>query len=451
MICSSVLLFVFAILTSAHFRITGELAPSRVPASTQNLLVVSVLFTFFCLVMGQFQIDLVGKKNVQLITAAALIFVAFLVLQEPIEKQYFLSYGDFQFLTGVVKGSGVFSRWALGSTIISSIYISLTSFITHVSEAKFLSVFSSAMVLSATWITVLKSKGRLAYLLPLMSPMWIAFIFSYDEYNAYIAPIFFGTALWMFFGEQPKKVQFVSICAGLLPAIYVGLAPLSIFVLLKLLVPRKDWNERLASIGIWFVTYIAAIEFSWPEGHIDYLKNLVSDMQLGSSGGFEGKVASENSPFLNFRTIASEQHLGGVWYMLFFGAGLTAMIFLLSIVLSPILFRRSIRTRFLPMLRIGWIQWLFVAWSVSYIVILMAKHGPTGDIDAFYSSYLVIAIVVGLIADRCLGLIDGPTHVRNVIILTISAVNGPLIAGLLIFGVQTGCHDYSMVRGWCGV
>ena len=444
-------MFSFAVLVAAHFRITGKLSPSRVLASTQNVLIVSALFTFFCLVMGQFQIDLVGKKNVRLITAVVLIFVVLLVLREPIEKQYFLSYGDFEFLTGVVKGPGVFSRWALGSTIISSIYISLTSFITDVGEVKFLSVFSSLLVLSATCIIVLKSKGRLAYLLPLMSPMWIAFVFSYDEYNAYIAPIFLGAALWIFFGEQPKKVQFVSIWAGLLPAIYVGLAPLSVFVLLKLLVPRKDWNERLTSIGIWFMSYIAAIEFSWPAGHIDYLKNLVSDMQLGSSGGFEGKVASENSPFLNVQTIVSEGHLEGVLYMLFFGAGLTAMVLLISIVLSPILLRRSIRSRVLPMLRIGWIQWLFGAWSLAYIVILVAKLGPTGDIDAFYSTYLVLAIVVGLIADRFLNLMDRPAHVRNGLIFAVAAVNGPLIAGLLVFGVQTGCHDYSMVRGWCGV
>jgi hypothetical protein len=37
----------------------------------------------------------------------------------------------------VIKGPGVFARWALGSTVLSSIYIALTSFIAKVIAAKF--------------------------------------------------------------------------------------------------------------------------------------------------------------------------------------------------------------------------------------------------------------------------------------------------------------------------
>jgi hypothetical protein len=209
-----------------------------------NVLLISIAFTVLCLVVGQHISTFVVKKSGQFITAAALIFVAILVLLEPIERQFFISYGDWETLIGVIKGPGVFSRWALGSTVLSSIYIALTSFIAKVTAAKFLAVFSSLFLLSATYATITKSKGRLSYLLPLISPMWIAFCFGYDEYNAFVAPIFLFVALWIFFGEQPKSVTVVSICAGLLPAVYVGLGPISIIVMLKLLVPRKNWNER---------------------------------------------------------------------------------------------------------------------------------------------------------------------------------------------------------------
>jgi hypothetical protein len=377
--------------------------------------------------------------------------VAILVLLEPIEKQYFVSYGDWETLIGVIKGPGVFARWALGSTVLSSIYIALTSFIAQVTAAKFLSVLSSLFVLGATWVTITKSKGRLSFLLPLMCPMWIAFCFGYDEYNAFVAPIILITALWVFFGEQPQSVTVPTICAGLLPAVYAGLGPISIIVMLKLLVPRKNWTERAKSIAIWLVAYAGAIEFSWPAGHIDYLRNLTTDLMLGSVGGYEGMAASEKSPFFNIQTLLSYDHLSGVGYMLVFGAGLASVIFFLAVFATPALGSAKVRKTVAPLISLGWAQWLLVAWSIFYIVALMAKLGPTGDIDAFYSSYITISIMVGLVADRISERWGGQNGLKNKLVLAIAVVNGPLLAGLVIFGVQHTCEGYSMVRGWCGV
>ena len=449
-ICCSILLFVFAISTSAHFRIPGGHTTSRVLPSSRNVFIVSVAFVVLCLVIGQFKLSFVAKKLGQVITASVLIFVLILVLAEPIERPFFFSYGDWETLVGVIKGPGVFARWALGSTVLSSIYIALTSFIAQVTAAKFLSVFSSLFVLGATCLTIKKSEGRLSYLLPLMSPMWIAFCFGYDEYNAFVAPIFLFVALWIFFGEQPKSVTVASICAGLLPAVYVGLGPISIIVMLKLLVPRKNWNERVTSIAIWLVAYVGAIEFSWPKGHISYLKNLTSDLMLGSIGGYEGMASSEKSPFFNIQTVLSFDHFSDVTYMLVFGAGMASIIFFLAVLAMPALGLTKVRKTVSPLISLGWIQWLFVAWSVFYIVALMAKLGPTGDIDAFYSSYITISIVVGLVVDRISQRSGGQQGLKNKLVWAIAAMNGPLLAGLVIFGVQHSCQDYSTVRGWCG-
>jgi hypothetical protein len=414
-------------------------------------LIVSFAFTFLCLVIGQFRTRFIKNEFSQVVSALVLTLVAILILLEPIEEQYFVSYGDWETLIGVIKGPGVFARWALGSTVLSSIYIALTSFIAQVTAAKFLAVFSSLFLLGATYVTITKAKGRLSYLLPLMSPMWIAFLFGYDEYNAFVAPVFLLVALWIFFGEQPKTVTAASICAGLLPAVYIGLGPISIIVMLKLLVPRKNWTERATSIAIWLVAYVGAIEFSWPAGHIDYLRNLTSDLMLGSVGGYEGMASSEKSPFFNIQTLLSYDHLSGVGYMLVFGAGLASVIFFLAVLASPALGFAKARKTVAPLISLGWIQWLLVAWSVFYIVALMAKLGPTGDIDAFYSSYITISIVVGLVADRFSERWGGQYGLKNKLVLAIAVVNGPLLAGLVIFGVQHTCQGYSMVRGWCGV
>ena len=449
-ICSSVLLFTLAVSVSNHFRIPGGHTTSRVLPSSRNVFIVSAAFVVLCLVIGQFKLSFVAKKLGQVITASVLIFVLILVLAEPIERPFFFSYGDWETLVGVIKGPGVFARWALGSTVLSSIYIALTSFIAQVTAAKFLSVFSSLFVLGATCLTIKKSEGRLSYLLPLMSPMWIAFCFGYDEYNAFVAPIFLLTALWTFFGDQPKSVTVASICAGLLPALYVGLGPISIIVMLKVLVPIKNWNQRVKAIAIWLVAYVGAIEFSWPAGHISYLRNLTSDLMLGSVGGYEGMASSEKSPFFNIQTVLSPDHLSGVAYMLIFGAGLASIIFFLAVLAMPALGLTKVRKTVSPLISLGWIQWLFVAWSVFYIVALMAKLGPTGDIDAFYSSYIIISIVVGLVVDRISQRSGGQQGLKNKLVWAIAAMNGPLLAGLVIFGVQHSCQDYSTVRGWCG-
>ena len=450
-IFSSVLFFAFAVSVSSHFRIPGGHTSSRVLPSSRNILIVSFAFTFLCLVIGQFRTRYINNKFSQVVTALVLTLVAILVLLEPIEKQYFLSYGDWETLIGVIKGPGVFARWALGSTVLSSIYIALTSFFANITAAKFLAVFSSLFLLGATFVTITKAKGRLSYLLPLMSPMWIAFLFGYDEYNAFVAPVFLLVALWIFFGEQPKSVTVASICAGLLPAVYIGLGPISIIVMLKLLVPRKNWTERATSIAIWLVTYVGAIEFSWPAGHIGYLRHVSSDLLLGSVGGYEGMAASEKSPFFNIQTLLSYDHLSGVGYMLVFGAGLASVIFFLAVFATPALGSAKVRKTVAPLISLGWAQWLLVAWSIFYIVALMAKLGPTGDIDAFYSSYITISIMVGLVADRISERWGGQNGLKNKLVLAIAVVNGPLLAGLVIFGVQHTCEGYSMVRGWCGV
>jgi hypothetical protein len=449
-IVSSVLLFLLAVFASTQFRIPGGHTTSRVIPSSKNVLIVSVAFIVLCLVIGQFKLQNVARKQGYLVTASVLMFVAALVIVEPIERPFFISYGDWETLVRVIKGPGVFARWALGSSVLSSIYIAFTSFLAKVTAAKFLAVFSSLFVLGATYLTITKSKGRLSYLLPLMSPMWIAFCFGYDEYNAFVSPIVLFVALWIFWGEQPKSATVASICAGLLPALYVGLGPISIIVMLKLLVPRKNWNERMTSIAIWLVAYVGAIEFSWPKGHIDYLKNLTSDLMLGSAGGYEGMASSDKSPFFNIQTVLSYDHLSGVGYMLLFGAGLASVIFFLAVLALPALGFAKVRKTVAPLISLGWIQWLFVIWSVFYIVALMAKLGPTGDIDAFYSSYITISIMVGLVADRISERWGSQLGLKNKLVWAIAIVNGPLLAGLVIFGVQHTCEGYSLVRGWCG-
>ena len=81
----------------------------------------------------------------------------------------------------------------------------------------------------------------------------------------------------------------------------------------------------------------------------------------------------------------------------------------------------------------------------------MAKLGPTGDVDMFYSTYISIAIFVGLVIDRITERSGGSPVLKRRLVWLVAATNGPLIAGLVVFGVQHTCDSYSMARGWCGL
>ena len=447
----SVVLFLVAIALSAHFRIPSVKSPSQFKYSVTAIIAVALIFMLVCLIFGQTKFWIHFKRTSLLTSSlmAAIILIA--VVKESIQKPIFVSYGDFETLIGVLKGTRMLSVWALGSSFLSSIYILLVSFVVQVSVIKFLSVFSSLFVLGTTLFTIKISKGRLSYLLPIICPIWIGFCLGYDEYNTFMAPVFLFVALWIFHGKQPENVYVTSIIAGLLPVLYIGFAPISFFVLLKLLISRKGSRDFLTAISICLGSFLGAIEFSWPAGHLDFLRNLPKDMLLGSVGGFEGKAFSEKSAFLNVASIFSLEHLSDLTYMIVFGGGLIAVIFVISVLLGPILILPRIRRLVAPTVSIGWIQALFLAWNLFYMVAIIAKLGPTGDVDMFYSTYISIAIFVGLVIDRITERSGGSPVLKRRLVWLVAATNGPLIAGLVVFGVQHTCDSYSMARGWCGL
>ena len=59
--------------------------------------------------------------------------------------------------------------------------------------------------------------------------------------------------------------------------------------------------------------------------------------------------------------------------------------------------------------------------------------------------------MVGLVADRISERWGDRLNVKKRMVLTVAVFNGPLLAGLVIFGVQHTCEGYAAVRGWCGV
>jgi hypothetical protein len=94
-------------------------------------------------------------------------------------------------------------------------------------------------------------------------------------------------------------------------------------------------------------------------------------------------------------------------------------------------------------------QVLTISWSVLYLVFLMAKLGPTGDIDAFYFTYFMFAIMLGICLDQ-ISIENKWTFQKKALITGfVCGLNAPMLLALVALGVNRSCDMYSGYRSFC--
>lgn len=68
------------------------------------------------------------------------------------------------------------------------------------------------------------------------SPIWILFSIGYLEYYPFVAGIFLALLCWLFQGRLEDKSEiWIGVISGVLPLIYIGLAPFSFMILITYL------------------------------------------------------------------------------------------------------------------------------------------------------------------------------------------------------------------------
>jgi hypothetical protein len=360
------------------------------------------------------------------------------LLQELKSADWFKSYGDSGWLAKTINEGKPFSRWLLGTTGLIDIFGLLNAFVFSMSVQQFV-IVASAMCMCAATIALQRGFGSKPYvLLPLTTPIWIAFSLGYDEYYPFIVGIFVLIALWICVRPDADFSYLKVGLIGTIPAIYVGFVPLALFALVKILRKAKSVKEFAGGFALCALAYLSALEIGWPEGHSSYLVKLVEDMHLGDTReihGYQGSSLSSKSPFFSLRSVFSFFHIRDMLFNAFFASGIVAFLLLITVFVYSrekqrgdlLAHKRNYRPTFAG---------AFIIWNVVYLLFMIPKLGPTSDIDLFFATNFVFAICCGVLLEKIFDYRQLSIRARANFMSGVVALNGPIISSLVIYGIQ---------------
>ena len=370
-----------------------------------------------------------------------------------ISNSEFISYGDTGDLVESVSsiGSNPNPRWVLGSFFLALGRWTIDTFLFPIDPQRFIETTGALLFLITSIAVLVRSNRRASYVIPLFVPIWLAFGTGYDEYQPFLAPVALLILLHILTRDKSRSFLPETIIVGLLPAIYVGFLPLSILFFAHALW-SKELKTVLSNVFLSVFVYLIAIEISWSMGVRNYFANMVPSLQLGVAGpgAIKGSPLSSRSMFFDLKSVFSLSHFTDVFYMLILGGGVSAIFFVLmnfAWYVKKMSSERNVPP--IPLRNFGAIQVLTISWGLIYLIFLMAKLGPTGDIDAFYFSYFVFAISLGISLDRSSTENNWSPQKKALFTGVVCGLNAPMFLALVVLGVSRSCDMYSTFRSFC--
>lgn len=352
---------------------------------------------------------------------------------------WFRSYGDGGALSTAINESKPFTRWLLGTTAMIDFYGLLNHFVVSIASQKFVPIASAAIMCAST-VAIARHYGSKAFVIfPLTSPIWLAFSLGYDEYYPFVAGLFLLLALWIFSDEDFEVSNFLFVVAGLLPALYVGFVPLTLFVWMKLFSEATSFRSRLFGMSVSVLAYFIAIEIGWPAGHSNYLALLTDDMNLGDFGShnYQGTSMSDKSPFYSLSSAFSSFHIRDLVFVGVFAGGIATIA--LAFLVGMNLRLGSVKFKYTPneLKRMVSLPLVFVTWNFLYMFFMIPKLGPKADIDLFFSSNLVFAIWAGILLERIFEIRKMGERAKATMLGVVVSLNGPIAATLILYGFKS--------------
>lgn len=352
------------------------------------------------------------KKTVRIYLYFLVIFSTFVLLNIKYDFYSLMSYGDAGYLPMVVAQDHPFSRWLAGTFGLSYLYNHL-NFSSIFPSKSFVQLSGASCMIVASFIFALISKGRFSIFLPITTPIWLIFSSGYDEYYPFITGMFLAFIILM----EKKKMHaslWIPVFSAALPLMYIGFAPFGAIVLIKYLIVHKD--RRFYGLFVSLFFYFAGLQIMWPEGVINYLPSLLSDLNLGEKNTgwppYLGKSSSPTSPFFKLSYAFHPEHLLDLMFMLFYGMGGTVIVFLFLFKNIYTIIEERYNEIFASFkktksydLRLLIFAILFL-WQIFYFIFMIPKLGPILDIDLFFSFYLTFSYLIGLVLDRHFSLME---------------------------------------------
>jgi hypothetical protein len=355
------------------------------------------------------------------------------------DTNWLKNYGDVFYLKDWINANLPVSKWLLGTTLLIDVFEFLNNVVFSISAPVFITA-ASALCMVVSTLIILKTYGNKPYIvLPLTTPIWLLLSSGYDEYYPFIAGVFLLIALWVSMDQKTSRFNFFFVVAGVLPAIYTGFLLLAGFVLLKLLTEIKKTKEFFIGLSLSATAFLIAIEISWPAGHSNYLGRLYNDLQTGDSRNihdYKGSSMSESLPFYSLRSVFSSFHMRDVLFSMFFAGGVAAIGLVLLLLWKCGKRFSNAGFKGLFARRMFSLPIVFLFGNVFYLVFVQAKLGPAMDIDLHFGQNLVLAIWCGFMLEKIFDEYALDARARSIALSAIVSLNGPIVAALLIYGIQ---------------
>jgi hypothetical protein len=241
-------------------------------------------------------------------------------------------------------------------------------------------------------------RDRLSVLFTVLTPVWILFSSGYVEYYPLVIGAWLAILAWLFdapLGERPAGM--IGCVIGVLPALYVGFAGLSVMLLVVYAVVRP--RQLLLVLGCAAATFAVAVAVASPSIP-EALRRLYAEMNFGESHTmfprYWRRSSGPDSLFFTVRYAFGAQHMKDVAYIVFWSAGW--LVVPLGIGALTTLRADTIRAAWRDS-RV-WLAFGLVVWQVVYLFMMIPKAGPTRDVDLFCPTVVVLAFLSGQLLDR---------------------------------------------------
>lgn len=345
-------------------------------------------------------------------------------------------YGDGVVFAQFVADGRAVPRWLSGSVAAATLHAAVWELpAVHAalppqlaSPTAFLALLCVAASLGGTALLLWRWPGRLAVVLPMLTPVWVLFGSGYVEYYPLVAPAYVGALAWLF--ERPlerRSPRAIGILAGSLATLYVGFVPLAAAALGAFALARPRHAARAGGLAL--VVAAITIGVCWPEGLVSYVRTLYSVLNFGEAHidpRYAGQVASPTSVFFSLDAAMSAARVRDVAYVVTWGGGWW------GIPLAAVAAVRACR-RGVPGWRAAeartWLALGLSAWLLHYLWFMVPRLGPAADIDLLFPAYLFAAFLAGRLLDGDEGAPDsaGAATVLGLALATLACV-GPALA-----------------------
>lgn len=309
-------------------------------------------------------------------------------------------YGDGALIGGFLEQAYIFPRWLLGMTLAVSLHAGIwrlppvaASVPAHLATGAAFASLLCIVVMAASTIALLTRWNRLPVQFAVLTPVWLLFSSGYVEYYPLMIGVWVAALMWMF--DRPLRDRHpvaVGVMVGILPAVYVALAPASALLFAAYAATRP--RQALTVLAAAAATLALAISVSYPTIPA-FLRQLYGEMNFGdvhSHPRYAGLAASPSSILLASRYVWRPWHLQDVAYMVFWGGG---WLFLPILAAGAAVGLRTIAWRDARV----WLGGGLVASQAAYVLWMIPKAGPQADVDLFCPAFVLFAVVAGLLVE----------------------------------------------------